>query len=124
MSRPRPESRRDSGADVLTIHSSSPHSATAAEPGLWLLTIRRRTVRVKWPHTLVIASALLAAHTVSGGETDCRAPIDFSKIKSPIVLRGDSRTAYRDPAALYHAETFYLFFTLVKTEEDGRIYGN
>jgi hypothetical protein len=65
---------------------------------------------------LFVADALLA------GNTGVNAPIDFSSIRSPIVLRGDSKTAYRDPAALYHAGTFYLFYTLVRTQEDSGIY--
>ena len=65
---------------------------------------------------------LFVAHALSGVNTGTNAPIDFSGIKSPIVLRGDSKTAYRDPAALYHAGTFYLFYTLVRTQEDSRIY--
>ena len=42
-------------------------------------------------------------------------------IGSPIIFQGDERTAFRDPAVLYHNERFYLFFTLVKTEE-GKIF--
>jgi len=65
---------------------------------------------------------LFVAQAISGANTEPNAAIDFSGIKSPIVLRGDSRTAYRDPAGLYHAGTFYLFYTLVRTQADGRIY--
>lgn len=39
---------------------------------------------------------------------------DLSRIKSPIVFAGDSVTAYRGPAILFHDNRFYLFFT--KTE--------
>jgi hypothetical protein len=59
---------------------------------------------------------------VCGGDPNLNPAIDLSAIKSPVILWGDSRTAYRDPAALYHAGRFYLFYTLVRTEEDGRIY--
>lgn len=65
---------------------------------------------------------LLVVHVVSSGKTNLNAAIEFSRLKSAIVLRGDSRTAYRDPAALYHAGKFYLFYTLVRTEADGLIY--
>lgn len=65
---------------------------------------------------------LFIAHSLLGANTSLNAPIDFSKIKSPIVLRGDSKNAYRDPAALYHAGKFHLFFTLVRTDSDGLIY--
>lgn len=46
----------------------------------------------------------------------------LQQLDSPILLGGNDTTAYRDPAAVYHDGTFYLFFTLVQTEEDGKIY--
>ncbi len=48
--------------------------------------------------------------------------MDFSKFSSPILLKGDDRTAYRDPAVYYQDGTFYLYFTLVETENDGTPY--
>jgi len=48
--------------------------------------------------------------------------LDFSNLTSPILLRGDERTAYRDPAVYYHDGLFHFFFTLVETEADGRIF--
>ncbi len=45
----------------------------------------------------------------------------LSTLESPIIFKGDDTTAYRDPAVLYHNNVFYLFFTLVITE-DGKIY--
>ncbi len=45
----------------------------------------------------------------------------LTSLKSPIIFQGDDSTAYRDPAVLYYNNVFYLFFTLVKTEE-GKIY--
>lgn len=47
---------------------------------------------------------------------DC---LDLAQIRSPILLRGDERTAYRDPAVFFRDGWFYLFFTLVETEADG-----
>ncbi len=44
------------------------------------------------------------------------------KLKSPIIFKGDSVTAFRDPAVLYHNKTFYLFFTLIETERDGKVF--
>lgn len=44
------------------------------------------------------------------------------KLKSPVLFKGDSVTAYRDPAVLYHDKTFYLFFTLVEIEKDGKVF--
>lgn len=46
----------------------------------------------------------------------------LSNLSSPILFKGDSVTAYRDPAILYHQHRFYLFFTLSETETDGRVY--
>ncbi len=48
--------------------------------------------------------------------------ISFDNLASPILLRGDDRTAYRDPAVCYRDGRFYLFFTLVETEPDGGVY--
>ncbi|MBK8506027.1 MAG: hypothetical protein IPL46_29830 [Saprospiraceae bacterium] len=45
----------------------------------------------------------------------------LTSLESPIIFKGDDTTAYRDPAILFHENTFFLFFTLVKTE-NGRIY--
>jgi hypothetical protein len=39
-------------------------------------------------------------------------------LKSPIIFKGDEKTAYRDPAILFYHNTMFLFFTLVRTEED------
>ena len=36
-------------------------------------------------------------------------------INSPVLFKGDEKTAYRDPAVLFHNDQFFLFFTLVKT---------
>ncbi|GAB2576529.1 hypothetical protein [Spirosoma areae] len=33
----------------------------------------------------------------------------LNDLKSPILFRGDERTAYRDPAMLYHQNTLYVF---------------
>ncbi|MDL2230291.1 hypothetical protein LJB87_00690 [Alistipes sp. OttesenSCG-928-L06] len=35
---------------------------------------------------------------------------DLSKLESPVLFAGDSLTAYRDPAILFHDNRFYLFF--------------
>ena len=44
------------------------------------------------------------------------------ELKSPVIFSGNDTTAYRDPAVLYYNETFYLFFTLIETEKDGKIF--
>jgi hypothetical protein len=46
----------------------------------------------------------------------------LERLESPILFKGDENTAYRDPAVLYHEDTFYLYFTLVEIEPDDRIY--
>lgn len=43
-------------------------------------------------------------------------------LTSPVLLRGDAVTAYRDPAAIFHDGTFHLFFTLVRTAANGRVF--
>ena len=52
----------------------------------------------------------LAVLTGSGAEPDVR------------IFRGDARHAYRDPAVVWDAGTFHLFFTLVETEADGSVF--
>lgn len=49
-------------------------------------------------------------------------PLDLSRRPSSVLWRGDDTTAYRDPAVVYHEGVFHLFFTLVKTEADGRVF--
>ncbi len=51
-----------------------------------------------------------------------RVPVHFGAFTSPILFKGDAVTAYRDPAAIYSQGMFHLYFTLVKTEPDGKIY--
>ena len=43
-------------------------------------------------------------------------------LTSPVLLRGNEKTAYRDPAVLYDKGTFYLYYALVETEADGGVY--
>jgi hypothetical protein len=53
----------------------------------------------------------------------CQAlPGPLFELKSPVLFRGDDSLAYRDPAVLYHADTFYLFFTLTETEPDDSLF--
>ena len=48
--------------------------------------------------------------------------IALEKLKSPVIFQGNETKAYRDPAVLFHDGTFYLFFTLMEIEPDGRIF--
>jgi len=56
------------------------------------------------------------------GSPAAEARIDFSKVRSPIILKGDETTAYRDPAAHYHDGVFRVFHSLVRREADGHYY--
>jgi hypothetical protein len=46
----------------------------------------------------------------------------FDQNQSPVLFWGDERTAFRDPAAIYHDGWFYLYFTYVRREQDGVAY--
>lgn len=46
----------------------------------------------------------------------------LQSLPSPVIFKGDDKTAYRDPAILYYKQKLYLFFTLVQSEEDGKVY--
>ena len=46
----------------------------------------------------------------------------WDALRSPVLFQGDTVTAYRDPAAVFHDGVFHLYFTLVKTEADGKPY--
>ena len=40
----------------------------------------------------------------------------------PRIFRGDGHNAFRDPAAVWHAGVFHLFFTWVEIEPDGQVF--
>ncbi len=48
--------------------------------------------------------------------------IMLNTLPSPILLQGNHRSAYRDPCAVYHEGIWRLFYTLVETEPDGRVF--
>lgn len=48
--------------------------------------------------------------------------MNLATFTSPILLQGDASTAYRDPVVYFHHDCFYLYFTLVETESDGRVF--
>lgn len=48
--------------------------------------------------------------------------IKLSVLDSPIIIRGDSMHAFRDPTAICHEGIFYVYSTLVQTEEENNIY--
>ena len=60
---------------------------------------------------------------VSVGLGGARAePLDLNLLASPVLFRGDASTAYRDPAALFPAGWFRLFFPRVKVGTKGQAY--
>ena len=46
----------------------------------------------------------------------------LTALKSPLILHGDEHTAYRDPLIFREGDTFYLFYSYVREEEDHLIY--
>jgi hypothetical protein len=67
------------------------------------------------PYIFLIVFLLFVSHSISGQSI-------LLKLKSPLLFKGDSVTAYRDPAVLYYNKTFFLFFTLVEVEKDGKVF--
>lgn len=47
---------------------------------------------------------------------------DLKSLQSPILLMGDDKTAFRDPAVIYENGKFYMFYSYVLTEENENIY--
>jgi hypothetical protein len=84
-------------------------------PGGWPLE-RKSNEYITAARILLLLSLLVIGGGVSGQT------IEWSKIQSPVIFLGDEATAYRDPTAIYHEGTFYLYFTLVHTEDDGEVY--
>ena len=62
---------------------------------------------------------VLAACLSVGGVLERVEAVDFAKIKSPVIFRGDDKFAFRDPAVVYHDGRFHLFFTLSENAADG-----
>lgn len=48
--------------------------------------------------------------------------INFELISSPVIFKGDYKFAFRDPAVIYHQDTFHLYFTLVERASDSGMY--
>lgn len=71
---------------------------------------------------LAVALCLLATALAANAAPPPAATIDFQSLPSPILLPGDDHTAYRDPAAIYHDGTFYLYMTVSTIDPDGLIY--
>ena len=48
--------------------------------------------------------------------------INLEELNSACLIKGDENHAYRDPSVIYHDGVFYMYYTLVEIEEDGKIY--
>ena len=48
--------------------------------------------------------------------------IDLAGLKSVRLIEGDESHAYRDPAVVYHDGVFYMYYTLVEIEDNGKIF--
>ena len=75
-------------------------------------------MRAKWAMTGFFALSMMN----QGDAATMPGKIDLAAIASPIILRGDATTAYRDPAAVYHDGTFRIWFTLHRREDGGRYF--
>lgn len=66
--------------------------------------------------SLILLTFLLISITVFSQGTILK------NLESPIIFKGNDSIAYRDPAILSKDKVFYLFFTMVKSESDGKVY--
>ncbi|MEM7110322.1 MAG: hypothetical protein AAF519_18995, partial [Bacteroidota bacterium] len=48
--------------------------------------------------------------------------LDLASLESPRILMGDDKHGFRDPALIRHNGMYYMYYSFVKTEEQGRIY--
>ncbi len=70
----------------------------------------------------LLGMVLVAA---AGGQCGARAENPghlLLELKSPVILKGDGHTAFRDPLLAYNNGRFYLFYSYVREEEDHLIY--
>jgi len=70
-------------------------------------------------HNCLVPAVLILLTAVA---TTATAQIDFRAIETPIIFRGDSKFAFRDPAVVYADGRFHLFFTLSENAADGGYY--
>jgi len=72
-------------------------------------------ITIKWlPISLLIISLLF------GQKTNAQENL-LEALMSPVIFLGNDSVAYRDPAVLFHDNTFHLFYTVVRSE-NGLIY--
>ncbi|MHC4475532.1 MAG: glycoside hydrolase family protein [Planctomycetota bacterium] len=78
-------------------------------------------------HVVKVLCLLLVLLVAAGGcATDLsgrgKPKIDLTALESPIILKGDEKSAFRDPAAIYHDGVFYMYYTCWFHEDDGVAY--
>jgi len=77
---------------------------------------------MKTYHLFVCALPLMLLSVASQANSRAADGSGLTELDSPIVLRGDENTAYRDATAVFHQGVFHLYVTMIKTEEENRIY--
>ncbi len=81
-----------------------------------LQSLRSVTIFTLLAFTLNIALAEKSFPAAQGNK------INLGALTSPVLFKGDAKTAYRDPSVVYHDGAFHLYFTLVKIEAYGKPY--
>ena len=102
-------------ANILAIASPQPHLHRVRQVRLGALFFGVPHVRA----SLWLGGVLLL---VGWPASLAAERIDFTRLTSPIIFRGDEKYAFRDPAALYHEGRFYLYFGLCEMAADGGYY--
>ena len=59
---------------------------------------------------------LISFCAIKGDAATAEAGPLLTALKSPLILRGDAHTAYRDPLIFREGDTFYLFYSYVREE--------
>ena len=76
---------------------------------------------LKWRFLLFLGMVFcLAAPAVAADASADNASL-LHAIHSPILLKGDAHTAYRDPLLFHHGNTFYLFYSYVREDESAHL---
>ena len=80
----------------------------------------RQTAAATAAATLTACESPERLHTPK--HPSARPKIDLTAIPSPILFQGDALTAFRDPTAVYHDGVFWLYYSYVLHEPDGKGY--
>jgi hypothetical protein len=67
----------------------------------------------KWRFWFFLSMALCLAAPVLAAPRPAHDSSLLMALRSPIILKGDAHTAYRDPLLFHHGKTFYLFYSYV-----------